>query len=80
MDNGTAVAEEVTERIHTLETAQAVQTATTAGMESTNAATTVGLQATQAAAQAGTWAVMTVGSVSLIVGMFMGMTIAKINR
>ena len=80
MDNGTAVADEVTERIHSLETAQAVQTATTTGMESTNAATTAGLQATQAAAQAGTWAVMTAGSVSLIVGLFLGMTIARINR
>lgn len=80
MDNGTAVADEVTERIHSLETAQAVQTATTTGMESTNAAATAGMQATQAAAQAGTWAVMTAGSISLIVGMFLGMTIAKINR
>lgn len=80
MDNGTAVADEVTERIHSLETAQAVQTATTTGMESTNAATTAGMQATQAAAQAGTWAVMAAGSISLIVGMFLGMTIAKINR
>ena len=68
--------DEVQERIHSLETAQATQAATTAGMESTNAATTAGLQAAQAAAQAGTWAVMIAGSVSLIVGMFLGMAIA----
>ncbi len=77
MDNGTAVADEVTERIHSLETAQAVQTATTTGMESTNAATTAGMQATQAAAQAGTWAVMAVGSISLIMGIFLGMGISR---
>ena len=80
MENGTAVADEVTERIHALETAQATQVATTTGMESTNAATTAGLQAAQAAAQAGTWAVMIAGSVSLIVGMFLGMAIAQSNN
>lgn len=42
-------------------------------MESTYAATTAGLQAAQTAAQAGTWAVMATGSVSLIVGLFLGM-------
>jgi hypothetical protein len=72
--------DEMTGKIHALETAEATQAATTAGMESTNAATVAGLQAAQAAAQAGTWAVMTAGSVSLIVGMFLGMTIAKIKR
>ncbi len=46
-------------------------------MEATNAAATAGLQAAQAAATAGTWAVMTAGSVSLIVGLFLGMAIAK---
>jgi hypothetical protein len=35
------------------------------------------MQAAQAAAQVGTWAVMAAGSVSLIVGMFLGMAIAK---
>ena len=77
MENGTAVADEVTERIHALETAQATQTATTSGMESTNAATTAGMQATQAAAQAGTWAVMIAGSVSLIVGMLLARMTAR---
>jgi CHASE3 domain sensor protein len=46
-------------------------------MEATQTAVTTGMQATQAAAQAGTWAVMVAGSVSLIVGMFLGMAIAK---
>ncbi len=72
MDN-----DEMQERIHSLETAQATQAATTAGMEATQTATTTGLQAAQAAAQAGTWAVMAAGSISLIVGIFLGMAIAR---
>ncbi len=54
------------ERIHTLETAQATQTATVAGM-----------QTAQAVAHSGTWAVMGAGGVSLVVGIFLGMAIAK---
>ncbi len=54
------------ERVHALETAGAGQAATLAGA-----------QATQAAAQAGTWATMAAGSVGLIVGIFLGMAIAK---
>ena len=69
--------DDLKERIHALETAQATQAAATAGMEATNAATTAGLQAAQAAAQAGTWAVMVACSAGLIVGMFLGMAIAK---
>jgi hypothetical protein len=69
--------DDLTEKIHSLETAQAAQAATTAGMEATNAATTAGLQATQAAAQAGTWAVMVASSASLIAGIFLGIAIAK---
>jgi hypothetical protein len=38
------------------------------------------MQATQAAAQAGTWAVMGAGSAALIVGLFLGMSIAKATR
>ncbi|MEJ7660349.1 MAG: hypothetical protein WKG07_12395 [Hymenobacter sp.] len=64
-------------RIHRSETAQAVQAATVAGMEATNAAATVGMQAAQAAAQVGTWAVMAASGISLIVGMFLGITIVK---
>jgi hypothetical protein len=69
--------DDLKERIHGLETAMATQTATTAGMEATNAATTAGLQAAQAAAQVGTWAVMAASGVSLVVGIFLGMAIAK---
>jgi len=54
------------ERIHGLETAQAVQVATQAGMTATAAAT-----------QVGNMAVMAVGSVSLIVGMFLGLAISR---
>ncbi len=69
--------DDLRQKVQELEKAQATQAATTAGMESTNAATTAGMQATQAAAQAGTWAVMIAGSASLIVGIFLGMAIAK---
>ncbi|MBW3611406.1 MAG: hypothetical protein KY438_07735 [Actinobacteria bacterium] len=69
--------DDLKERIHALETAQATQAATTAGMEATQTATTAGMQAAQAAAQAGTWAVMAAGSASLIIGIFLGMAIAK---
>jgi len=72
MDNN-----DLTERIHALETAQATQAAMTAGMEATNAATTAGLQAAQATATAGTWAVMVAGFASLVVGALLGMAIAK---
>lgn len=72
MDN-----DQLVDRIHSLEVAQATQAASAAGAEATQAATTAGMQATQAAAQAGTWAVMAVGSVSLIVGIFLGISMAK---
>jgi len=65
------------DRIHALETAQAVQAAAAAGVEATNMAATAGMQAAQAAAQVGTWAVMAVGSVSIVVGMLLGIAIAK---
>lgn len=65
------------ERIHALETAQAVQVAATAGMEATQAAAMAGLTTTAAATQAGNMAVMAVGSVSLIVGMFLGLAINR---
>ena len=56
--------EEMTERVHALEVAQSTQTAVQAGA-----------QATQAAAHAGTLATVAAGSVSLIVGIFLGMAI-----
>ena len=76
-ENGTTTTDEVTQRLQGLEQAQAVQAATQAGAEATQAATMAGAQATQAAAHAGTWTTMAAGSVALIVGMFLGLTIAK---
>ncbi len=54
------------ERIHALETAQAVQSATQAGAHTA-----------QAAAHAGTWSTMIAGAAGLIGGIFLGMAIAK---
>ena len=65
------------ERIHALETAQAVQAATMAGAEATQAAVQAGITSTGAAAAAGNMASMVVGSVSLIVGIVLGITIGK---
>jgi hypothetical protein len=65
------------ERVHSLEVAQATQAATLAGAQATQAATQAGMTATQVAAHAGTWATMAAGSVALVVGLFLGMAIAK---
>lgn len=46
--------------------------------DATQAATLAGAQTTQAAAHAGTWTTMAAGSVALVVGMFLGLTI--VNR
>jgi len=72
--------DDLTERVHALETAQATQAAVTAGMESTNAAATAGAQAAQLAAQAGTWAVMVAGTAGVILGTLLGMALARANR
>ncbi|HEX2054008.1 MAG TPA: hypothetical protein VHJ78_09830 [Actinomycetota bacterium] len=58
--------DEILDRVHALEASQAGQAATMAGA-----------QATQAALQAANMATMVIGSVSLIVGIFLGMAIAK---
>jgi hypothetical protein len=68
---------DVYQRLSELEKAQAVQAATHAGAEATQAATLAGAQSTQAAAHAGTWATMAAGSVALVVGMFLGLTIGR---
>ncbi|MFL6288585.1 MAG: hypothetical protein ACJ73L_09325 [Actinomycetes bacterium] len=65
------------QRVSELEKAQAVQAATQAGVEATQAAAMSGAQATQAAAHAGTWSTMAAGSISLVVGIFLGVTIAR---
>ena len=57
-----------------------VQAATQAGAQATQAATQAGAQATQAAAQAGMAAAVAAGFVALIVGIFLGMAIAKANN
>ena len=76
-ENGTATADDLSQRVGNIEKAQAVHAATQAGAEATQAATLAGAQTTQAAAHAGTWTTMAAGSVALIVGMFLGLTISK---
>jgi len=68
---------DIQERIHGLETAQAVQTATQAGAEATQSAAMAGMTSTQAAAHAGTWATMAAGAAGLIVGIFLGLAIGR---
>lgn len=70
MDN-----EKLLERIHALETAQAGQAATTAGMEATQGAVQAGNMATTTAMTTGTMTTMAAGSVGLIVGIFLGLAI-----
>jgi hypothetical protein len=79
MEDGsqTTTKADMAERISELEKAQAVQAATQAGAEATQAATLAGAQSTQAAAHAGTWATMATGSIALVVGMFLGVTLNK---
>jgi hypothetical protein len=48
--------------------------------QATQAATLAGAQATQAAAHAGTWSTMVAGAASLVIGMFLGMAVAKARR
>jgi hypothetical protein len=66
---------DVNERLHALETAQAVQAAVQSGAQATQAATQAGAASTSAAAHAGTVAMVATGSVALIVGIFLGMAI-----
>jgi hypothetical protein len=79
------------ERLRALETGQAVQAATVAGMEATQSAAMAGAEATQAAAQAGnmatttamqagTMATMMAGAGGFIVGIFLGLAIANTRR
>ena len=72
--------DQLVERIHALEVAQATQAATQAGAAATTAATQAGTVATNAAAQAGTIATMVAGSVALIVGIFLGIAISQARR
>ncbi len=72
MDN-----EKLLERIHALETAQAAQAATTAGMEATQGALQAGNMATTTAMTTGTMTTMAAGSIGLIVGIFLGLAIRR---
>lgn len=76
-ENGTTDTDQVAARVEALEKAQAMQAANQGGAQATQAATLAGAQTTQAAAHAGTWTTMAAGSIALIVGMFLGLTIAK---
>lgn len=60
---------DLTERVHSLEVAQATQAATQAGAT-----------ATTAAAQAGTWGVVIAGSAGLVVGIFLGIAISNAHK
>ncbi|MFD4032611.1 hypothetical protein ACFWVP_19315 [Streptomyces sp. NPDC058637] len=68
---------ELESKVQTLETGLAVQEAAMAGAQATQAATQAGMTSTFGATQAGTWSVMAVGSVALVVGIFLGVAIAK---
>ncbi|MFD8695434.1 hypothetical protein [Kitasatospora purpeofusca] len=57
---------ELEAKVHSLETALAVQEANLAGA-----------QATQAATHSGTWSVIVAGAASLVVGIALGVTISK---
>jgi hypothetical protein len=78
-EEGTSMAEDksVDERVRDLEVAQATQAAGLAGAEATQAATTAGMSSTMAAMNAGTMATMAAGGVSLVVGIFLGIAIAR---
>jgi lipid-binding SYLF domain-containing protein len=67
--------DETVERLHSVEVAQATQAATMAGAQATQAAADVGMTSTNAAAHAGVIGMMAAGSVSLIVGIFLGIVI-----
>ena len=67
--NETMEQDQVVERVHALETAQATQAAAMAGAE-----------ATQAAAHAGTWSTMLAGAGGFVVGIFLGMAITNARR
>jgi hypothetical protein len=65
---GPAVATELENKVHTLETGLAAQEAAMTGAQATRAATRAGMTTTFAATQTGTRAVMGVDSVAVLVG------------
>jgi hypothetical protein len=90
-DEGMAADDATRQEIENLKREVAVQAATQAGQAATMAATQAGqaattaaaqagTAATNAAAQAGTVAMVVAGAVALIVGMFLGLTIARVGN
>lgn len=69
--------DDVIERLHAVETAQAVQAAVQAGAEATQGAVQAGAATTNAATHAGTWSAMVAGAAGLIVGIFLGLAIGR---
>ena len=69
--------DQLIERVHALEVAQATQVAAAAGTEATLAATQAGATATTAASVAGLAGAVASGAGGLVVGIFLGMAIAK---
>ena len=63
---------DVVERLHAVETAQAVQAAVQAGADATQVATQAGAATTNAATHAGTWSAMVAGAAGLVAGIFLG--------
>jgi hypothetical protein len=71
---------ELEARLRAVETAQATTDATLAGAQATQAASQAGIVSTNAAAHAGTIATMAAGSVSLILGIFLGIAIRNAGK
>jgi hypothetical protein len=65
------------ERVRSLETAQAVAEAVQSGAQATQAATQAGISSTTAAAHAGTWSTMVGSGAGLVIGIFLGIAIAR---
>jgi hypothetical protein len=69
--------DQLLDRVHSLEVAQATQAASLAGAEATQGALQAGNMATTAAMQAGTMATLAAGGISLLVGIFLGLAIRR---
>jgi hypothetical protein len=67
--------EQIVDRVHALEVAQAASEATQAGAQATQAAAQAGMTTTNAAAHGGVIGMMATGSVALVVGIFLGIVI-----
>jgi hypothetical protein len=65
------------ERVHAVEVAQATQAASMAGAQATQMATQAGSTATNAAMQVGTMTTMATGSVAFVVGIFLGLVLSR---